>query len=372
MRLVVGGSLNYRNDRVLDYYRGFPDGGVKYITAAGTNPTADGTSIGRFFADAGIEAEWIPVYSSNCAERTRDPSYVQMVEQADAIYMSGGQAGRVQSCLFGNYSQSGIDSGEVTPLLAALLAKAVVGGSSAGAMNQPKSEILITGHSAESYAAVKAGAIFLRDSGNGFLTNQELVDVHFSERGRQGRLLVLAMQTGQEWAFGVDEDTAYAWRPSGVYEVLGAGGVVVYQGADGDGDAHSATMHYLTDGDTISPATGEITFSDDKAACVAPGERRPDPPASSNAIFNSAGMPYKAISIAMAKTEPGTALDNYHGSPAVQVRFTSTAATRAFCGASGESFAGLAVEQFSASMREGFVNMVASELPLDYMYEIDA
>ena len=33
-------------------------------------------------------------------------------------------------------------------------------------------------------------------------------DVHFSERGRQGRLMVLVAETGREWAFGADENTA--------------------------------------------------------------------------------------------------------------------------------------------------------------------
>jgi hypothetical protein len=45
----------------------------------------------------------------------------------------------------------------------------IVGGSSAGAMNQPQSEILITGHSAESYAAVRAGSVFDRQAGNGLI-----------------------------------------------------------------------------------------------------------------------------------------------------------------------------------------------------------
>jgi cyanophycinase-like exopeptidase len=151
IRIVVGGSLQ-SDSPILDYYRGFPPNGVKYITAAGTNPVGDGASIGNFFAQAGINAEWIQIHNPNCEVTTRDPAFVQMVEQADAIYMSGGQSGRVQSCLYGSYDQSGHDpaAGEDTPVLAALRAKSILGGSSAGAMNQPESEILITGHSAES------------------------------------------------------------------------------------------------------------------------------------------------------------------------------------------------------------------------------
>lgn len=41
------------------------------------------------------------MYDSNCNTRTREEQYIDMVESAEAIYMSGGQSGRVQSCLFG-------------------------------------------------------------------------------------------------------------------------------------------------------------------------------------------------------------------------------------------------------------------------------
>ena len=83
-------------------------------------------------------------------------------------------------------------------MLKALHDKGIVGGSSAGAMNQPRSEILITGYSAESHSAVRAGTVFHRGNGNFLLESDELVDVYFSERGRQGRLMVLAMGTPAE------------------------------------------------------------------------------------------------------------------------------------------------------------------------------
>jgi cyanophycinase len=315
VRIVVGGSLQSTSP-ILEYYRGFPPGGVKYITAAGTNPVGDGASIGNFFANAGIEAEWIPVHAPNCEETAFDPEIVAMVEAADAIYMSGGQAGRVQSCLYGDYSQSGRDPapGESTPLLDALRAKTIIGGSSAGAMNQPVSEILITGHSSESYGAVAAGSVFLRSGGNAFLDTAELVDVHFSERGRQGRLMVMAMETQQQWAFGVDENTAYVWRPSGEYEVVGENGVVVYQDTEGNTGSQRAFMHFLTAGDRITPSTGQITFAPDKTQCGGTG---PAPPGST-AIFS--GVNYRTISIGVSQAAPGASVDSTHGLPAVQVR----------------------------------------------------
>ena len=89
--------------------------------------------------------------------RSNMPALDVVIFKADAIYMSGGQSGRLQSCLFGNYDQSGVDRAQTTPFLKALQDKMIVGGSSAGAMNQPTSEIMITGHSAESYTAVREG-----------------------------------------------------------------------------------------------------------------------------------------------------------------------------------------------------------------------
>lgn len=49
-------------------------------------------------------------------------------------------------------------------------------------MNQPMSEILVTGHSVESYQAVSGGAVFQRNAGNRMLEDEELVDSHFSVR----------------------------------------------------------------------------------------------------------------------------------------------------------------------------------------------
>ena len=90
-------------------FRGFGEGGVKVITAAGSNPIGDGAQLVNIMGNAGISAEWIPIHDVNCDERAYDPEIVAMVEEADAIFYGGGQSGRLQSCLYGRYSQSGIE-----------------------------------------------------------------------------------------------------------------------------------------------------------------------------------------------------------------------------------------------------------------------
>ena len=374
--VVGGGGINsiWRPDSaVLEMFRGFPPGGVKVITSAGTNCESSGTSLVNSFANAGIEAEWIPICDAYCGTAAFDPEVVGMVESADAIFYGGGQSGRLQSCLYGDYSQSGIDveEGATTPILEALIRKEIVGGSSAGAMNQPMSEILVTGHSSESYAVVRAGEVFQRNAGNRMLETEELVDSHFSERGRQGRGMMIGMQTNQRFFFGVDEDTSYIWRDTGVYEVVGEGlrdgirgGVVVFESVTGTPAAQSGMMHFLTMGDTINPATGEIVYAGDKTPC-ADGEA-PEP---SNPIFSSVN--YRTISLAMSRGPIGETLTNYHGSPAVEVRFTRIGTTVAMCGESGYSFENLLVEQFRDAQDKTFKNPEKPELPLDYIWQHD-
>lgn len=368
LRVVQGGSMarGGLENPAMDHFRTVRRGGVRFLTAASRNPIAASKSTKEWLASFGVEAEWIPVFEENCADRMHDPSFVQMVEDAGAIFIGGGQSGRISSCLFGNHSQSGLDGGSETPFLRALQAKAVVGGSSAGAMTQPGSEILVTAHSVESYDAVRSGYVFQRDSGNNLLGKAQVVDTHFSERGRQGRLLVFATQTKQRWAFGVDEATAYVWRSSGEYEVTGAYGVVVFQDAEGMEESQSAMMHYLTAGDRINVLTGRIVFSSDKIPCALAAA-----PAGSNSIFNGDRTNvYKNISIAVAKAAEGARVTNYHGQPAVEVIFTNVVSSVAMCGPSGESFENLLVEQ-SRSASTQFINTAAPNMPLHYIYPED-
>jgi cyanophycinase-like exopeptidase len=313
--------------------------------------------------------------SSNCNTNAFNPDIVAMVEEADAIYYSGGQSGRLQSCLYGRFSTNGIDvqDGEMTPVLAALQAKTIVGGSSAGAMNQPTSEILVTGSSVESYSALSAGSVFQRNAGNAMVQSEELIDTHFSERGRQGRLMIIAMQTGQRFAFGADEDSAYFWKPDGTHEAVGESiregikaGVVVYQDVTGNSSSQSGLMHYLTSGDTINTNTGEIFFSADKTPCS-----ETSVPRAVNNIFDRPGFPYRAVSLEMSTAPSGSTLSNFHGSnPVVEVEFSKTDSTAAMCGPSGQSFSNLEVSQF-AQARFARINTQEPELPMDFMWEID-
>jgi len=89
-----------------------------------------------------------------------------------------------------------------------------------------------------------------------------IIDTHFSERGRQGRLAQLALDTKTRFAFGVDEATALlvsninSEQPS--FEVMGQSGVFV---VDNNLSKHkTVNTHYLTRGDIAKLKENELVL----------------------------------------------------------------------------------------------------------------
>ncbi|WP_371185749.1 cyanophycinase [Thalassotalea maritima] len=103
------------------------------------------------------------------------------------------------------------------------------------------------------------------------LVNFAIMDTHFSERGRQGRVAILAEQTQASFVLGVDEATAVVidWPSmNGVtkehaidFSVVGAKGVFVLQPKA----ARKAMIHYLTRGDTATIRGDDIEVKFNKS-----------------------------------------------------------------------------------------------------------
>lgn len=135
------------------------------------------------------------------------------------------------------------------------------------------------------------------DAGGGLgLFTAGLLDTHFSERGRQARILRLALATGDERAFGVDENTALiavtpADGPADL-EVLGAHGVFIFDlraAALAGGPEFRVTgvrSSYLTRGDHYDPAGWEVQFAADKQD-IAGAEQYVEPLPPSDDILSS-------------------------------------------------------------------------------------
>src|SRR5437763_11753809 len=104
------------------------------------------------------------------------------------------------------------------------------------------------------------------------LLEQAVVDSHFAERGRFGRLLGAVAQNPANLGLGLDEDTGIIVERGQTFRVIGSGGVYVF-------DAASVTYSSLSEGQaegiaTIHGVTLHVLAADD---CFDLRSRRPVP-----------------------------------------------------------------------------------------------
>jgi cyanophycinase len=64
------------------------------------------------------------------------------------------------------------------------------------------------------------------------LTNRVVIDQHFQQRGRIGRLMLAVAHNPFLIGLGIDEDTAAILLPENIVEIAGRGAVTVVDGAE--------------------------------------------------------------------------------------------------------------------------------------------
>jgi len=143
----------------------------------------------------------------------REPGRLKRIEEASGIFFTGGNQLRLTTLLGGT---------EVAKLIRLRNAHGVtVGGTSAGA--SILCEHMIAG--GDEGSAIVAGSVRLAP-GLG-LTNRFIIDQHFRERDRLGRLLTAVAYNPFAVGLGLDEDTAVFIGPEDLVEVEGSGSVTL-------------------------------------------------------------------------------------------------------------------------------------------------
>src|SRR5215218_3406280 len=156
----------------------------------------------RVFLDLGA-AEVLPLRPAT-REEAEAPGPAETVEGATGVFMTGGNQLRLSM---------------------------VVGGTSAGA-SALSSHMVAFGGPGE----VPKQRLAHMSAGLGLLPGA-VIDQHFSQRNRLGRLLLLVAESPSQLGIGIDEDTAAVIGPDGVLEVLGRGTVTVVDGSRAQSDA---------------------------------------------------------------------------------------------------------------------------------------
>jgi cyanophycinase len=214
--VVVGGAEDRLQDRLIlrrfADYSGGPQARIRLITAASSEPEAVAGSYRRVFEALGVQdfAD-LPLRDRDSAAHA---AVVQGIEEADGIFISGGDQARLMEVLW------------ETPAYAALhqafhVRGCCIGGTSAGAAVMSRHMI------AQGPAVLRPSKeVTSTDMGLGLLS-AAVVDQHFSERRRLARLLSTLALRPDLLGVGIDEDTALVVERGVAVEVIGQGAVTL-------------------------------------------------------------------------------------------------------------------------------------------------
>jgi cyanophycinase len=191
--------------------------------------------------------------------RTRDEAYsaeaLRKLAGASVIFFTGGDQLRITSQLGGS------------PVLKRMLEihdhGGTIAGTSAGAAAVPDT-MLISGRPEHSPTVASLGMA----PGLGLLKGF-IVDSHFAERGRIGRLLGAVSHNPQNLGLGIDENTAVVVEDERTFRVIGSGAVCVIDGRaisytslseknpEGTLSIFDIKLHLLAERDAFDLTTGK-------------------------------------------------------------------------------------------------------------------
>jgi cyanophycinase len=248
--LVIGGAEDKLGKRTVlaEFVRraGGPDARIAVVpTASSLGPEIIEVYDALFTRLGAAE-----VYGVRPEDRAQasSPELVQQLDRATGIFMTGGNQLKLSTVIAGTpFAQAITDARE---------RGVTIGGTSAGASIQSSHMVAFgPGGSTPKQRMTQVAA------GLGLVENC-VIDQHFAQRNRYGRLLMIVAQSPQLLGMGVDEDTAAVITRTECGEVLrvvGRGSVTLFDGSHMITNAHEAkerrpilasgvVLHVLPDG----------------------------------------------------------------------------------------------------------------------------
>jgi cyanophycinase len=229
--MLIGGAEDKVRDKVIlarfAELAGGADGTVVVISTASSLGEMAAERYRTLFVGLGIGR----VEHLRPEERTQaqDPKLAAALAEATGVFLTGGNQLRLSSVVAGTRLADAIhlahDRG------------AVLAGTSAGA-SAMAAHMMAFGRSGETpknrMAQLAAGLGVLQGV---------VIDQHFQQRGRFGRLLAVVAQSPSLIGLGLDEDTCAIVYGGRTMEVVGRGAVTVIDGSHATTDAHRAKGH---------------------------------------------------------------------------------------------------------------------------------
>jgi cyanophycinase len=236
---------------------------IAIIPTASDDPQRSGEGYATLFREMGVkEADWLRVERREDANA--EPALV-LLREATGIYITGGNQARLVRLLVGTLVMECIRMRNADGV--------VVAGTSAGA--SILSALMMAGGTGiggdSNGAAARKGMV---DVVAGFgLLQDIIIDQHFSQRGRMGRLLSVFAGTPGLIGIGLDEDTAVLIDREGTLEALGSNMVTIVDGRNTISDYFDrqngevltitgSSLHVLSDGRQFDVDVRQVTGLD--------------------------------------------------------------------------------------------------------------
>jgi cyanophycinase len=216
--LIIGGAEDKEGECLIlkEFVKlaGGRDGKIVIMPTATEEPKKVGEQYTGIFKKLGISQ--VELLQIDSREDAFNENYERSIDEATGIFFTGGDQLRITSILGG------------TPINHALQraykSGVVIAGTSAGAAAM--SATMIIGGNGE--ATPQMG--ILNMAPGMALINGVVIDQHFAQRGRLGRLLAAVAQNPYIIGIGIDEDTAVLIDSSAKLRVIGSQTVTIVDG----------------------------------------------------------------------------------------------------------------------------------------------
>ncbi len=246
--MPIGGAEDKMDDKVIlsEFVRlaGGDDARIAIVPTASSIETA-GFRYKAIFLGLGVKSAEVVYIGSR--DDANDSEALELVANATGVFLTGGNQMRLSSIIGGTRLEHLVrDRHE---------AGAIVGGTSAGA------SIL----SAHMVALGESGAtpklpMAQMFAGFGLISNV-IIDQHFRQRDRVGRLLSLVASNPGLLGIGIDEDTSVVIDNQGILRVIGQHSVTIVDGTEMKSDIFEVERY------------GDITISDARLHILGAGRR---------------------------------------------------------------------------------------------------
>lgn len=215
--IIIGGAEDKTgNSIILKQARQMlkDDEQLTILTTATEKPEEAGEKYLKAFNRLGITN--IHVLNINTRDNADDEKYCAVLRSSRCVFMTGGDQLRITSILGGTLASSILEE--------IYYSGGIVMGTSAGA-SVMSSTMIVQGLDNE-----PAKKCTLKMAPGLGLVNSMIIDQHFDQRGRFGRLLCGVAENPRVFGIGIDEDTSIKLFPDMHFEVIGSNAVTVIDG----------------------------------------------------------------------------------------------------------------------------------------------